>query len=454
MVRVGCGARIGLLAAAVFFMVVQMRLFAVQSHYADRIASAVENENECIRLKRNLIDKYSSQQGRVIALEEERERLENKFAQLTLLVQDYQSRDRSRKQSQNIVVEGEIVAAVVIMACNRPDYLERTLKSVLKYQIPVAGKFPLFVSQDGSMEAVKVVAKGFPEVTYLQHVDGEPLRKTNPQENDAYYKIASHYKWALTELFNKRSFSRVIILEDDMEIAPDFFDYFEATSWLLEEDKSVVAVSSWNDNGQRQFVYDSKAIYRSDFFPGLGWMLTNQFWEELRPKWPAAYWDDWLRLNSTRKGRHFIRPEVCRTYNFGEHGSSMGQFFKQYLEPIKLNDVAVNWKSKDLGFLQEERFNREFAALIARALPLPNSQANVVKMAESVGEDVRIEYSSQRQFEGLARLFGVFEEWKDGVPRTAYKGVVVFRWMGKKKIYFLRPDSLKLLGFKGEEMSQ
>jgi hypothetical protein len=26
--------------------------------------------------------------------------------------------------------------------------------------------------------------------------------------------------------------------------------------------------------------------------------------------------------------------------------------------------------------------------------------------------------------------------------------------MGKKKIYFLRPDSLKLLGFKGEEMSR
>lgn len=27
----------------------------------------------------------------------------------------------------------EPVAAVVIMACNRPDYLERTVKSVLKY---------------------------------------------------------------------------------------------------------------------------------------------------------------------------------------------------------------------------------------------------------------------------------------------------------------------------------
>lgn len=32
-----------------------------------------------------------------------------------------------------------------------------------------------------------------------------------------------------------------------------------------------------------------------------------------------TYWDDWVRLNTTRKGRQFLRPEVCRTYNFGEH---------------------------------------------------------------------------------------------------------------------------------------
>jgi alpha-1,3-mannosyl-glycoprotein beta-1,2-N-acetylglucosaminyltransferase len=103
-----------------------------------------------------------------------------------------------------------------------------------------------------------------------------------------------------------------------------------------------MAVSSWNDNGQKQFVHDPYALYRSNFFPGLGWMLTRSIWNELSPKWPKAYWDDWLRLKENHKGRQFIRPEVCRTYNFGEHGSSMGQFFKQYLEPIKLNDVQVS----------------------------------------------------------------------------------------------------------------
>lgn len=47
---------------------------------------------------------------------------------------------------------------------------------------------------------------------------------------------------------------------DDMEIAPDFFDYFEATAPILDADESLYAVSSWNDNGQTQFVHDSGKV--------------------------------------------------------------------------------------------------------------------------------------------------------------------------------------------------
>lgn len=32
----------------------------------------------------------------------------------------------------------------------------------------------------------------------------------------------------------------------------------------------------------------TEALYRSDFFPGLGWMLTKDLWNELEVKWPKA----------------------------------------------------------------------------------------------------------------------------------------------------------------------
>ncbi|XP_048421719.1 alpha-1,3-mannosyl-glycoprotein 2-beta-N-acetylglucosaminyltransferase-like isoform X1 [Pyrus x bretschneideri] len=207
--------------------------------------------------------------------------------------------------------------------------------------------------------------------------------------------------------------------------------------------RSIMAVSSWNDNGQKQFVHDPKILYRSDFFPGLGWMLARSTWDELSPKWPKAYWDDWLRLKENHKGRQFIRPEVCRTYNFGEHGSSLGQFFKQYLEPIKLNDVLVDWKSMNLSYLMEDKYIKHFADIVQKAKPIRGS--DLVLKARNIGSDVRIQYNDQPDFEYIAGQFGIFEEWKDGVPRTAYKGIVVFRYHIPQRIFLIGPDSLKQL---------
>ncbi|CAH8344793.1 unnamed protein product [Eruca vesicaria subsp. sativa] len=365
------------------------------------------------------------------------------------------------------------LAAVVIMACSRADYLQRTVQSVFKYQSLVASKYPLFISQDGSNQAVKTKSLSFNQLTYMQHLDFEPVITERPGELIAYYKIARHYKWALDQLFYKHKFSRVIILEDDMEIAPDFFDYFEAAASLMDRDETIMAASSWNDNGQKQFVHDPYALYRSDFFPGLGWMLKRSTWDELSPKWPKAYpyirlsismaiygliafktflnniytyWDDWLRLKENHKGRQFIRPEVCRTYNFGEHGSSLGQFFSQYLEPIKLNDVKVEWNAMDLGYLTEGNYTEYFSGLVRQAQPIQGS--DLVLKAQNIKGDVRIRYKDQAEFESIAGEFGIFEEWKDGVPRTAYKGIVVFRIQTTRRVFLVGSDSVMQLGIR------
>nr|XP_008377852.2 alpha-1,3-mannosyl-glycoprotein 2-beta-N-acetylglucosaminyltransferase [Malus domestica] len=440
MKKILCDFRFLLFLAAAAFIYIQIRLFTTQSKYADRLADAIESENQCTSQLRTLIDQISLQQGQIVSLEEEKQRLEQECGQLKVLVQELERKGLGRLIDKNQVP----VAAVVIMACNRADYLERTVKSVLKYQSSVASKFPLFVSQDGSHPAVKQKALSYDQLTYMQHLDYEPVHAERPGELIAYYKIARHYKWALDGLFYKHNFNRVIILEDDMEIAPDFFDYFEAAAALLDKDKSIMAVSSWNDNGQKQFVHDPKILYRSDFFPGLGWMLTRSTWDELSPKWPKAYWDDWLRLKENHKGRQFIRPEVCRTYNFGEHGSSLGQFFKQYLEPIKLNDVPVDWKSMDLSYLMEDKYIKHFADIVQKAKPIRGS--DLVLKARNIGGDVRVQYTDQQDFKYIASQFGIFEEWKDGVPRTAYKGIVVFRYHIPHRIFLVGPDSLKQLG--------
>lgn len=107
-------------------------------------------------------------------------------------------------------------------------------------------------------------------------------------------------------------------------MAPDFFEYFLGTYPILMRDQSLWCISAWNDNGKEGLVDQERPdlLYRTDFFPGLGWMLTKALWLELYTKWPRAYWDDWIRDPLQRKGRACVRPELSRTRTFGKTGVS------------------------------------------------------------------------------------------------------------------------------------
>jgi hypothetical protein len=167
--------------------------------------------------------------------------------------------------------------AILLLTYNRPAYLRRTLKSVLKLR-PRGASFPLFISQDGDHAGVAQVIKEFVD---KQQSIGDPItplrfkfkgikrvagKALESMGNLAYCKIASHYEWALGQVFDhsKHRFERVIILEDDMELAPDFFSYFRATAPLLDVDPTLMCVSAWNDNGQKRFVHDpTRSFYVS-----------------------------------------------------------------------------------------------------------------------------------------------------------------------------------------------
>jgi hypothetical protein len=119
--------------------------------------------------------------------------------------------------------------AVVVIAYNRPQYLERALTSVFAHH-PGGDSFPVYVSQDGDNAAVAaVVAKH--GAHRLVHPRRTLHLKTGTylSKFPGYAYLAVHYGWALSTLFNSttgggsRPYQGVIILEEDIEVSPDFF---------------------------------------------------------------------------------------------------------------------------------------------------------------------------------------------------------------------------------------
>ncbi|XP_011503694.1 PREDICTED: alpha-1,3-mannosyl-glycoprotein 2-beta-N-acetylglucosaminyltransferase [Ceratosolen solmsi marchali] len=266
-------------------------------------------------------------------------------------------------------------------------------------------------------------------------IDVPPIEK----KFKGYFKIARHYGWALNEIFFKFAYETAIVIEDDLDIAPDFFEYFLGTHFLLTADPSLWCISAWNDNGKSDLV-DLKSphlLYRTDFFPGLGWMLTRNLWQELSPKWPKSYWDDWIREPEQRKNRSCIRPELSRTRTFGKFGVSNGLFYEKHLQFIKLNQQLVPFTKMNLTYLLKEYYDHAFVNEVYKSEVVAHTDLKANKITP-LGS-IRLPYYTRQTYKTVAKIFGLMDDFKSGVPRTGYRGIVTFFYGGRRA--YLTPTS-------------
>ncbi|XP_075587584.1 alpha-1,3-mannosyl-glycoprotein 2-beta-N-acetylglucosaminyltransferase [Dermatophagoides farinae] len=367
------------------------------------------------------------------------------------------------------------IICVLLFACNRIT-IKRNLEQLFKYRND-SEIFPIVVSQDCNHEPTREIIESYGDrLTFIQQPDQSDiiLKGKNQKKFKGYYKISRHYGWALNYTFNTLNYDTVLIVEDDLDIAPDFFEYFLALYPILRSDPSLYCISAWNDNGKSSLIEeDSTKLFRSDFFPGLGWMLTKNLWLEFQHKWPKAFWDDWIREPEQRRNRACIRPEISRTRTFGKKGVSNGLFFEKHLKFIQLNEEFVPFTKMNLSYLLKENYDVEFlkqvynSRLISlydiKSLPILYDNDLIQKQRPSInGHDnsnvngnngtattrspiaskysVRIQYETRDQFKKAAKMFGLMDDFKSGVPRTGYQGTVGFIYRGYR--VYLAPSPI------------
>jgi alpha-1,3-mannosyl-glycoprotein beta-1,2-N-acetylglucosaminyltransferase len=386
---------------------------------------------------------------------------------------------------------------LLIITCERAEYLERALWKMLKYhpsnalmskeqnQQQLRGEIartkgrmigsPIIISQDGGNAAVQAVIESYRNLFerklgvplyHIQHIPAE-IPTSGYSWNDwevPYKKLAIHYGYALDQVFSGRVYEgkerqhtrrmprpplpkRVVILEEDIEISRDFFSLMNATADILDEDDTLLAVSAYNDNGNENHVLDHKRLVRSDFFPGLGWMINRQTWEgptkhpeaALKGRWPDGYWDDWIREANVRNGRQVLRPEISRSFHFGNVKGASDSEAAMKLSKIQLDEINVRWEEEDLSYLDPVTFAKQYWDRVHRA-ELVKTDFDAKKLVAH--KDVRIAYSDWKQFKSLAESLSIMSDEKAGVPRTAYEGIVEVRYGAGNYFIYLTPPYL------------
>ena len=213
--------------------------------------------------------------------------------------------------------------AVVVMSHDRPEMTRRCLELLLA--LPGVERFTVYVSEDAGSKPVRRAAEEFGN-RVKEVLSSTPRVGATPFKRGGVSKIAQHFRAAADATLVERGHSHAIFIEDDLLLSPDFLTLFWESAWLLEADPSLWCVSAWNDQGFPHTAQDPHRLLRTDYFPGLGWMVPASVWSELRAKWPEAPttgWDHWMRLSSTSKGRECVAPEINRSRHASKRGTNV-----------------------------------------------------------------------------------------------------------------------------------
>lgn len=386
---------------------------------------------------RSLVDEASQSTGYLSAVQAVVDHVGNENQHIT-----------SRDDISSYVAGGGKIP-IVMMTCNRAELLKRTLASL--FSVKGVTKSNVVVLQDGKNVQVSAVVRE--HGLKLEQHDPPPQYQTA----DGATRIATHYKYALSKAFELFPLApAVIVVEDDLLFSPDFLDYFEQVAPILDVDESSFLVSAWSDNGYKGKVDDPYALRRTEFFPGLGWLLPRRLYlGELEAKWPTAHWDHWLRSDPINRGREIIYPQVPRTFHNGIRGTFMDMgTHNRYFRDIAYNlNRGLSWKadhapvsisstsSVSVGAGARARAGLAVSAPVyveaiapvyeERVLALVTQCRHIKKAEELVGATGILciwldlapdgQFGSRPPFQPIAEFFGIWHEHQRGVHKGLHE---------------------------------
>ncbi|XP_050737950.1 protein O-linked-mannose beta-1,2-N-acetylglucosaminyltransferase 1-like isoform X2 [Eriocheir sinensis] len=268
---------------------------------------------------------------------------------------------------------GESTIPTVVVASERPLLLHRCLRRLMS----VAGSSPerTLVVADGDLDG------RLQEVQAVVSLYGIMFEGHDAGGNNVTLRITRHYKTVMDAAF--RTFPDdpyVILLEEDLYVASDFFSYFAQTAPLLMSDPTLYCVSAWNDLARDDSGGNPRLVMRSETMAGLGWLLSKKVYQDVITKWPAhdkfADWDMWMRLPEIQQGRECLVPEVSRTFHFGSKGAHLTDYFQANFYAHASFNTMAHVTLADLDMLGPTSYDQHLKELLFNGVHLDGDATN------------------------------------------------------------------------------
>lgn len=254
----------------------------------------------------------------------------------------------------------------------------------------------------------------------------------------------------------------VIILEEDLVLAPDFLFFMSQLLPLLGKDPTLYSVSSWNDNGYMGVSSDPNVTYRVEGFPGLGYMISKTTYvREMKGKMKDCChlrpWEGWT-LSSWHKPEMVI-PDISRAH----HGLYEGLGRKTNMLEHLFNRMRnTNMESRswleNADRLLHDSYEHDVEEMIKKAIVLemteqqllqcvaPHSGKPTLSTLSKIERQPFVLYFSQKSdidFDTLRLICQCFGLFHDSVerPRGLHNGMLRFT-LQKHPVFLVGSTSL------------
>ncbi|XP_042876443.1 protein O-linked-mannose beta-1,2-N-acetylglucosaminyltransferase 1-like [Penaeus japonicus] len=305
-----------------------------------------------------------------------------------------------------MIANSQIDNAVIVMLAHRVPSLYRSIKVLTSAKGFDKSRFETY-----TMTPLPELAK-FLEILDL------PLTATNETHEMLSTAIARHFVFALGHALRKYPEAQfLVVLEEDVQVSPDFFVFLNKTAALLQDDPSLYCVSAHNDLSYPQTSYDPKALLRTESYPNYGWMVKRAFAEEMVSFLSAIDQEfDWdvVTYYYLRRGRECIIPEVSRSFHFAHEGAHISQLsVRRYFSNKNLNEDPEAFV-EGVELLQKDKYEATLISMLERArfLELPEEtpcQQDFFKKIQVRENDVLVLFF---QLDGDVEKFRVNVVWE------------------------------------------
>nr|XP_053634850.1 LOW QUALITY PROTEIN: protein O-linked-mannose beta-1,2-N-acetylglucosaminyltransferase 1-like [Cherax quadricarinatus] len=232
--------------------------------------------------------------------------------------------------------------------------VEYRMQEVIPVAIVTARRLPhvlrqvgqVWASPGGTNTPITIFVDGYnPEAQALAALLQVPvIHHHNPSPKGSTTRINSHIKFVLTQVFQHYPRAdKAIILEDDLDLSPDFIPFFQQTAALLTSDSQLLCVNAYNHNAFPHTAHSPSRLYRVHGAPACGWMVRRQVAREMTSNWIPKHldvdWDLWVR-QAVMGERDILVPEIPRTKHRGGGGVHVtGIEQQQYYNQRPLNTL-------------------------------------------------------------------------------------------------------------------